>query len=403
MISFMMALPMACGVMLMPSRAQESAVEQEAAAASVPSEGKALPAAETLVGAPATTERERKLLARIRELESELREAQASSLRRQQEWIEYTRVLQSFSKRIPEPPPFVVEALKPVPDPVEEHRVREEVQLRERSEEIRGSLRSFLMAEGVRNVDFLEMGRPVRIDGRAGTGPVIGRLLDDRGRMVGMVKANRMRLEPSRSGRTVTIVMEDGYESRQGIKRPFEGGVRRLFLGSVNPEPWIEAFPELIDDADRAPVIDDGLWDLVSVRARLSRLLATSSRSGGAAWRLAGIGGIREGQLRDVQFAEFDAVTGKVTRRVFADSGRIRTLDGGGIEISLRDGTVRRGDRAAPFLDGRFRLMLPFAKADEWRASELPGLSPPRLNPAAPAAESAGNPTSPAEVTGPKK
>ncbi|QDV06665.1 hypothetical protein Poly30_21800 [Planctomycetes bacterium Poly30] len=391
MISFLLVLPLAGGATLLSASSFPAHASRQASGQASGQE-----AGQAKAGKP--TERERELLARVRELEAELREVQINSLRRQEEWIEYTRVLQLFSRRIPEPPAFIVEALKPAPDPLEEHRAREEALLQVRADEILRSLRSLLMTEGVRNLDILEVGRPVSVEGRAGTGPVIGRLLDDRGRMVGMIKANRMRLEPSRSGRTITIVMEDGYESRQGVRQPFEGGTRRLFLGSVDPEPWIEAFPDLMDDADVAPVIDDGLWDLVSVRSRLARLLAASSEAGGAVWRLAGIGGIREGQLRDVQFAEIDSRTGQVSRRVFADSGRIRTMDGRGIEISLTDGTVRRGDRAAPFLEGRFRLMLPYADADAWRAAELPGLSPPRQAATQPAPASAAVPEDSAAI-----
>jgi hypothetical protein len=323
----------------------------------------------------AISDRESQLLARIRQLEAELRKSQARALRQQQEWIEYTAVLQGFSKRIPDPPAFIAEALKPAPDPLAEYRQREQEGIELRAQEIRRSLRGLLIAEGIRNIDFLEVGRLLSADGRAGTGPVVGRLLDDRGRMVGMIQANRMRLEPSRSGRTITIVLEDGYESRQGVRQSFENGERRLFLGAVNPEPWIEALPDLMDDASLAPVIDDGLWSVATVRTRMARLLAQSTNAGGAAWRLVGLGGIRDGELRDVQFAEIHSVTGGVSRRLFADAGRIRAGKDGGIEISLTDGTVRRGDRAAPFLDGRFRLILPYADVAAWRAAELPGLS----------------------------
>lgn len=353
MIGLLFILPMAGGTMLMPA----SPEPPQAAPPQI------------------TSAREQELLRRIRELQAELSATQARSLRQRQEWIEYTRVLQGFSIPLPEPPEFVAEALKPAPDPMEEYRERQAEAVRLRASEIQRSLRTLLMAEGIRNIDFLEVGEPLVTEERAGTGPVVGRLLDDRGRMVGMVKAARMRLEPSRSGRTVTIVLEDGYESRQGIKRPFENGEQRLFLGSVDPEPWIEALPDLMDDASRAPVIDDGLWNVAAVRVGIARLLTESSASGGAGWRLAGLGGIREGELRDVQFAEIDRITGKVSRRLFADKGRIRARADDGIEILLTDGTVRRGDRAAPFLDGKFRLILPFADQDAWRAAELPGLS----------------------------
>ncbi len=372
MIGILFSLPMMGGALLAPNTPQEAQPDV--------AQDPALDSAVTPAVVPATaSEREQQLLRRIHELEDELRATQARGLRQQEEWIEYTRLLQGFTDRLPEPPAFIAEALVPAPDPLAEYRQREAQAIALREKEIRQSLRTLLMAEGVRNIDFLEVGRLQFADessnGRAGTGPVVARLLDDRGRMVGMVKADSMRLEPSRSGRTVTIVLEDGYESRQGVKLPFENGERRLFLGSVNPEPWIEALPELMDDASLAPVIDDGLWDVAIIRSRIARLLTASSAAGGAAWRLVGLGGIREGKLRDVQFAEIDSVTGQVTRRLFADTGRIRARQGGGIEIGLTDGTVRRGDRAAPFLNGRFSLILPYAEVTKWRAAELPGLA----------------------------
>ena len=68
---------------------------------------------------------------------------------------------------------------------------------------------------------------------------------------------------------------------------------------------------------------------------------------------------------------ELDA-SGKVRRRVFADVAEIRAPLGANVELLLRDGSVKRGARVAPFLEGTYRILLPFADAATWRAAEIP-------------------------------
>ena len=373
-MAHVLALPLAAAGLLGPSLQVEAPME---ASVEVP-EGVPAEAAPLIQREGAEpTARERKLLARIRDLEAELRRVEAQRLRQNQEWIAFTKLLSDYSPSLPEPPEFIAEALEPEHDPLAEAEARQHALAVERGQSVQASLRSLLMADGIRNLDFLEVGVPRKLEGRSVVGPAIARVLDDRGRMIGMIKAERMRLEASRSTRSVTLVLEDGYESRRGKKTPFEGGVRRIFLSPVEPDHWIEALPDLVDKQSLELVIDDGRWDLVSVRAQLARLLSEGAREGASSWRLVGLGGVRDGELRDIQFGEVAAGSGSISRRVFADAGRVRAREDGGIEIVLTSGTVRRGDRTSPFLDGRFRLILPYANVEDWKRAQLPGLSMP--------------------------
>lgn len=344
--------------------------------------------------------RERELLERIGVLEGELRAEKARSLARQEQWIAFTSLLQGFEiPSLPAPPEFIAEGLVTPRDPAAEALEREEARRRVRGAQVAASLRTLLRAESVRGFDLLEVGLLQEHEGRTWTGPVIARLVDERGRMVGMLKAARLRLEVSRSSRSVSVLLESGYESRGGVRRPFEGGVvvpeaergsyevkggsQRIYLGAVDPEPWIEALPELVDPILLAWASDDGLWDLDEVRVQLVRLLHEAAQAGDPRWRLIGLGGVQGNDLRDVQFAEVDPVTGRAQRRVFADTVRIRVRSSGGVELQFEGGTVRRGTRVAPFLAGKYRIVLPRAKTEDWRTAVLPGLAPPPLRPAA--------------------
>lgn len=356
--------------------------------------------------------RERELLTRISRLENELRAEKSRSLARQEEWIAFTRLLQGFEiPALPDPPEFVAEALVVPRDPAAEALEQAEAARRWRGTQVGASLRTLLRAESVRGLDLLEVGLIHEHQGRSWTGPVIARLLDERGRMVGMMKAARLRLEVSRSSRSVTIILEDGYESRGGVLRPFEGGTavpseggalsevgggrQRIYLGAVDPEPWIEALPELVDPVLLARATDDGLWDLDDLRVQLVRLLHEAAQAGDPRWRLVGLGGVRGSELRDVQFAEVDAVTGRAQRRVFADSARIRLRPSGGVELRFEGGTVRRGTRVAPFLSGKYRIVLPRARAEDWREVPLPGLAAPPLRPASESKQIVEEPAAP--------
>lgn len=232
----------------------------------------------------------------------------------------------------------------------------------------------------------MELGAPHQHQGRGAVGPVVARLSDDRGRLIGALVAEHMRLEVSRAARTVTLVLEDGYESRGGRKVPFGGdaapaadgppdgapGAHRVFLGTMDPAPWLELLPEIVADEDGARRSDDGRWDLAALRVRLNELLRAADLPSGAGWRLRALGGVLGAELVDVQLVEYGD-DGALLRRVFADRLGIERV-GRTVELLLRDGSIERAGRVAPFLEGRLRVVLPRADADAWQAAGVPGL-----------------------------
>ena len=251
-----------------------------------------------------------------------------------------------------------------------------------RAEEMRATLQGLLEADGVHNYQLLTLGRLE--DGHAG--PVVVRLVDARGRPSGLMAAERLRLEASRAGYTVTILLEEGYEEHGGVSLPFDGatgvatrgrkprgGVRRVTLPGVNPAPWIEALPELFGVEAQGGPPDDGLWDLIAVRQEFNRLLVADPSVG--RWRLAGLGGIVAEVLRDVQLVELDGA-GRPLRRLFADALSLEKGGEGGLRIELTDGVQMVGGERTPFLEGRFRLILPRAEPKAWETAGLPGLVP---------------------------
>ncbi|MEZ6017249.1 MAG: hypothetical protein R3F49_19200 [Planctomycetota bacterium] len=319
--------------------------------------------------------RETELRARIDALESELAEEQQLRLTREREWLEFTRVLTSFELPLPPAPEFIQSALTGPPDPVAEEAARQRTRALARGVEMRGQLRALLTAEQILSLDFMELGAPELHAGRGVTGPVVARLMDDRGRLIGSLAAARLSLEVSRAARSVTLVLEDGYESRGGQREPFSeglGGARRIFLGSVDPEPWLEALPELIAPEDERQRADDGRWDLSALRVRLNELLRSADLTGGSGWRIRALGGVVGAELTDLQLVEYGD-DGAVQRRLFADRMRIERV-GRNVELVLTDGSQERLGRMAPFLEGRFRVALPRSDADAWRAAGVPGL-----------------------------
>jgi hypothetical protein len=306
--------------------------------------------------------------ARVAELEGELRDATAKRIAREEEFVRQSKALTDLR-----PPEKVEPKIAPPPeaaadvDPVAH-----------RDHEIQISLKTLFTLDQVTGFELLESG--TYKDGA--TGPVVLRALDDRGRPVATLSAERLRLEGSRAARTVTLVLEDGYERRGVEKTPFEGpmtgeargGLRRIELPETNPAPWIEALPELFRDEDKAPLDDDGLWDLGAVRAALNLLLREDLSAGW--WRLVAFGGVKDGVLRDVQLDGLDP-DGKLEHKLFADRMEI-TPQEKGVKLELRDGAQMRGDEKMPFLDGRYRIFLPRASIDAWRDAGVPGIAAPR-------------------------
>ena len=329
--------------------------------------------------------------ARIAALEIEGQRAAAERIAREEEWLRYSKAigqLASASERpvaefqpMPEPQAALVEPA-PVAGADAEGAAPTAEEVAAAAERDRGifvSLRSLLAVEQVTSYDLLESGA---LSSGGFTGPVVLRALDERGRPVGTLVAERLRLEGSRSARTLSIVLESGYEKRGGETFLFEGGSaepgrggeRRIELPDVDPGPWIEPLAELFREEDRAPPADDGSWDLGAVRASLNLLLREDVESGW--WRLAGLGGVQAGVLRDVQFDQLDA-EGRLERKLFADRMEIAEQEKG-VKIELSGGAQLRGDSKTPFLDGRYRIFLPRAPIERWRAAGIPGLAAPR-------------------------
>jgi hypothetical protein len=308
--------------------------------------------------------------ARIAELEGELTETTSRRIAREEELVRQSKLLTEL--RIPE-------KVEPKIEPARESAADIQDPAARRDHEIHISLKTLFTLDQVTGFDLLESG--TLKDGA--TGPVVLRALDDRGRPVATLAAERMRFECSRAARTVTIVLEDGFERRGVEKTPFEGamtaegrgGVRRVELPETNPTPWLEALPELFREEDRTAADDDGLWDLGAVRASLNLLLREDVSAGW--WRLVALGGVRAGSFRDVQLDGLDS-EGRLERKLFADRLDVVPQEKG-LKLELRDGAQMRGDEKVPFLEGRYRIFLPRASVGAWKDAGIPGLSdPPR-------------------------
>lgn len=292
---------------------------------------------------------------------------------------EFLRTLQAVGTLSPQalPPGWVAasaaeEAPAPDDSPADDAELAE---ARARAAERLRSLRSLLVIEEIYGLDLLEIGFP----SEGATGPVVFRTLDGRGRPAGSLYAERLRLEGSRAARTVTIVLEDGYELRGGEKFVFDGatdangkdGVRRIPLVHVEPTPWLESVPELFGPKAAHEPDDDGLFDLRLVRETLNRLLAEDAASG--YYFLDDFAGTVDGTFRKVSLKRLDR-DGKLERMLFADRMRVEP-QGESVCLVLEDGAQIRGDEKAPFLDGRYRIFLPRAKLELWRAAGVPGLA----------------------------
>ena len=233
-----------------------------------------------------------------------------------------------------------------------------------RAAEMVTSLRNLFKSEGLYAYDILEGGR--YHEGRLG--PVVFRLLDDRGRLSGSISAQWLTFEAGRTGRTVTMVLHGGEERRSGAPEPF--AERRIPFPSVDPRPWIGKLPELFPADSLGTPLDDGKWDLAALRARLNGLLAADVAAGYL--RLDGLEGVAGDLLCGLDFAELDP-EGRVRRHLFADSAELAFLDRG-VVLQLFGAVAIRGGIKSPFPGGVHRVFLPRADQALWREAKLPGL-----------------------------
>ncbi len=294
---------------------------------------------------------------RIASLEADVEELR-DALRLQK--LEHVRFVQGLERLAPPekqaaPAKAEVEATpEPEPDPAVA-----------RASELGDALRALFKVSGFYGLDLLNAGALIE----GGIGPVLFRTLDDRGRTTGSLAAERLRIEASRSARTLTIVLEDGFESHDGERLPFDLGERRISI-RIDPEDWITRAPELFSETDRDPPEDDGIWDHGAVRAELNRLLGADTSAG---WfRVHSFGAISGTEFLDAHVEEFDAA-GHIWRRLFADRMRV-DLSSSAVSLRLTGGATLRGDVRESFRDGRHDILLPRADRDAWRGAALPGV-----------------------------
>jgi hypothetical protein len=243
---------------------------------------------------------------------------------------------------------------------------------RTRAADIGRALAVRMKLEGLRGLDLLESG--ALLPGPpAAIGPVVFRVLDERGRLTGSLNAARLRLEASVAARTLTLVLEDGFESQGGERVPFQDGARRITLVDVDPEGWFDDFPELFEGPESGRVDDDGCWRLADVRRELNRLFALDTSAGW--YRLHSLGGVRDVRLNQVLLEELEP-SGRVRRRYLADTLEL-ALEDASLVLTMKNGAIVRGDEKQPFKDGVYRLVLPGVAPEAWRAAALPGLSAP--------------------------
>ena len=329
--------------------------------------------------AHAETRRELEALRlRFADVQRALTQCEEERLEREREWLGYTKAIAGLSRpNIPETVSFE-SVLEGEESAQQEERAEEIAALEARGHEVFLAMRSLFVAEGIEGYDILRTGY-VR-DGA--TGPVVLRVLDGMRRPVGSLTAERLRLEGSESGHTLTLVFEQGYERRGGIKIPFEGGtlgnlsnsVRRIVLPNVDPKPWMEAMPELFERKKVELPVDDGRWNGTEVRRRLNELLHEDTTHGN--FHLHSLSGVVDNRLREVHLEERDRED-RVLRRLFADFMELQVLESG-IRITLESGAQVRGEEKLPFLGGRYQIFLPDARLEGWCDGRLPGLPKPK-------------------------
>lgn len=202
-----------------------------------------------------------------------------------------------------------------------------------------------------------------------GTGPVVLRLFDHRGFLAGSIVAQRLHLEASRSGHSVTLVLTDGHQQVDGARLPFAGGVYRIPLRSTDPVPFIDSCGELFDPERVERIVDDGRWSRPALVLTLNRLLARSDRRSG--YRLSWLGGVVGDELREVEVSVYDEA-GDLSERMIAD-GLVIELHSDHVRLALRDGLSLGGAGSrTPFREGRRTIVLVGSDPGAYASAHLP-------------------------------
>lgn len=328
--------------------------------------------------------------ARIAALTLELEKERDLRLEREREWLRYTQGMARLTELAAAPrfhsdlPADEREAralaASPAPDGAPsadpttaefERSVRHARE--ERSRAVFLALRSLFAVEHVSGLDLLESGAVAN----GATGPVVMRVLDERGRPLGSLYAERLRLEGSHTAQTLTLVLEHGFERRAGAKTPFDGGpadeegrggVRRIELPHVDPAPWFEGLRELFREDQREAVTQGDPRALNALRFEMNQLFKADAS--GPVYRLESVMA-REGVvLREVHLGVLTPELSR-ERELFADRMSVLRAERG-LEIVLESGSQVRGSEKVPFLEGRYRIFLPRADAARWEAAGIP-------------------------------
>jgi len=339
------------------------------------------PPAATTAPATETPAAEAQLRTRIRDLESQLADERAQRLQREQDWLRFQQGIGELSRaaRVPVSEfPTPLAGPSPAAAPAAIDAGREERLQRGRT--LLAKLRSLFFSDEVAGLDLLEVGEFA--DGALG--PVVLRELDPDGRPYGTLCAERLHLEGSQSARTLTLVLEQGYERRGSERFPFDEpaltlpetsedpaarrGTKRIELPEIDPARWIEKVPELFAPSAVGAPIDDGRHDRTGIRVALNVLLREDASAGW--WRLSDLGGVQNDVLREVVLDGFDR-DGRQDRRLFAD--RMTILgEAQGVQLLLEGGAQVRGDQKLPFLDDHYRIFLPQALPEAWAKAGVP-------------------------------
>jgi len=370
---------------------------------------------------------------RIAQLSAELRRERETRLEREREWLRYTqrmallmdlagaptfqpdvpaeereaRALESTRWLTPGADSGVASgaapadaAPEPRPDSAAADLLRTARLAREeRSRAVFLALRSLFAIEHVSGLDLLESGTV----GDGATGPVVLRVIDERGRPLGSLYAERMRLEGSHAAHTLTLVLEHGWERRSGTRTPFEGGpvdaegrggMRRIELPHVDPTPWFDALPDLFREDQREAVTQGDPRALNALRFELNRRFRIDAS--GPVYRLESLSAQEGLVLREVHLAVLTPDL-LMERELFADRMSVSRAEKG-LEIVLESGSQMRGSEKVPFLEGRYRIFLPRADAGLWEAVGIPiggtATAAPVID-AAPAPDPSANPPTP--------
>lgn len=324
-----------------------------------------------LLRARLQTERARsaQLVIELARLEGRWVQRELELVRFQREWAQWRRggaISEGLRTLLGLPPEEPEETAEPaaLPDAPDPDVVR--------AGELRLALDAMVRAEGLRGMQVFELGTVLRDEqGQPiGAGPAFVRLFDENGRSAGHLQANRLTLEASRGGRTVSLLFHEGAHHRSGVALPFPGGLHRVTLRHADPDPFFERTPELFGPVGATRVMDDGIWSPSRLTYELNRLLAADASAD--RYRLEYFDGVNGRDWLDVELSVRDR-KGAIVRRIVADRMHLELL-GSGVRLELRDGVSIRGGVQMPFLDGELSIWLPRADLPAWRSAELPGL-----------------------------